>query len=79
METIGRRLEASRDRRLWTQEKLAAESAVPVVTISRIENDRYSQRPRVATLQKLADALGVPLEWLVFGDGQAEEMGKAAA
>lgn len=79
METIGQRLEAARDRRLWTQEKLAAESTIPVVTISRIENDRYSQRPRVATLQKLADALGVPVEWLAFGDGQVEDTKKAAA
>jgi len=79
LDSIGKRLESARDRRLWTQEQLAQESTVPVVTISRIENDRYSQRPRVATLRKLAEALGVQVEWLVFGDGLAEETKKAAA
>lgn len=78
MDTIGKRVEAARDRRLLTQEQLARESSVPVVTISRIENDRFQERPRIATLRKLADALAVPLEWIVFGDDEPE-MGKAAA
>lgn len=79
MTSIGERLEAARDRRLWTQEELAQKSSVPVVTISRIENDRYSQRPRISTLRKLAEALSVPVEWLVFGDGEVDEAKKAAA
>ncbi len=82
MDTIGKRLEAARGRRLWTQEELSKASEVPVVTISRIENDRYRKRPYVATLRKLSDALGVQIEWLVFGDEadrQIDDTGKAAA
>ena len=77
MDTIGERLRAARDRRVWTQEDLARASGVPVVTISRIENDRHEGRPRQSTIRKLADALGIDPAWLVFGDGGAE--GKAAA
>ncbi len=82
MDTIGKRLQTARDRRVWTQEDLAREAGVPVVTISRIENDRYEERPRQSTIQKLAGALKVDPAWLVFG-GDSEviegERGKAAA
>lgn len=79
MDTIGRRVRATRERRLWTQEDLAHEAGVPVITISRIENDRYQARPRPGTLKKLAAALGVDAVWLTFGgDGETTE-GKAAA
>ena len=78
MDTIGERLRRARDRRDWTQEELARRSGVPVVTISRIENDRYGERPRQSTIRRLAEALGVDPAWLLFGDGEAPG-GKAAA
>lgn len=83
MDTIGKRVQSARDRRVWTQEDLARESSIPVVTISRIENDRYEERPRQSTIRKLATALNVDPVWIVFG-GESQliegaKEGKAAA
>lgn len=83
MDTIGKRVQAARDQRVWTQEDLARAAGVPVVTISRIENDRYEARPRQSTIHKLASALAVDPAWLVFG-GESQLIeggieGKAAA
>lgn len=82
MDTIGKRLQAARDRKVWTQEDLAGVSGVPVVTISRIENDRFEDRPRQSTIRKLATALAIDPAWLVFGGDSATfegDEGKAAA
>lgn len=68
METIGARLRNARQRRLLTQEELAKASGIQVVTISRIENDRQESQPRLTTVRKLAKALEVEAEWLMFGD-----------
>ena len=68
MQTIGERLRATREHRVWSQNDLAKESGVPIVTISRIENDRYAERPRPSTIRKLAEALEVEPAWLLFGD-----------
>src|SRR5262245_54394930 len=75
LSTIGQRLRNARDRQLLMQEELAERAGVPVLTISRIENDRYTERPRQTTIRKLALALGVDPVWLAFGDDE----GKAAA
>ncbi len=82
MDSIGKRVQAARGRRVWTQEDLAREAGVPVVTISRIENDRYEERPRQSTIRKLANALSVDPAWLVFGGDSGVlvgEQGKVAA
>lgn len=68
MDTIGKRLRFARDRRVWTQDDLAQRSGVRVVTISRIENDRYVERPHQSTLRKLADALDEDASWLLLGE-----------
>ena len=75
MPTIGERLREARRRKVWTQEDLARESGVPVVTISRIENDRQEHQPRPSTIRRLAGALGVEPAWLLLGD---DGDGKAA-
>ena len=75
MPTVGERLREARRRRVWTQEDLARESGVPVVTISRIENDRPENQPRPSTIRRLAAALRVEPAWLLFGD---DGDGKAA-
>ena len=54
----GRRLVAIRERRMWTQGRLAEEAGVSPTTISGIESGRIS-RPHFGTLRKLAVALGV--------------------
>ena len=62
----GRRLVAIRERRMWTQGRLAEEAGVSPTTISGIESGRIS-RPHFGTLRKLAVALGVEPEELVSG------------
>jgi transcriptional regulator with XRE-family HTH domain len=68
MDSIGARLRIARQRRFLTQEELAKASGVQVVTISRIENDRQESQPRLSTIRKLATALGIEAEWIMFGD-----------
>ena len=77
MDTLNSRLREARLRKVWTQEDLARESGVPVVTISRIENGKVSGTPRQSTVRKLADALDIDGAWLLFGD--TEFAGKDAA
>ncbi len=80
MSTIGQRLRSARLRQVLSQEDLAVRSGVPVVTISRIENDRYGT-PRPSTARKLAEALIVTPGWLLFGEGEGPTLveGKDAA
>ena len=79
MATIGERLRRARNRKVWTQEDLARESGVPVVTISRVENGRQEGQPRPSTIRRLAVPLGVEPGWLLFGEEEEEGEGKAAA
>lgn len=43
--------------RAWTQQRLAAQADLTVMTVSRIE--RGLTQPKVSTILRLADALGV--------------------
>jgi transcriptional regulator with XRE-family HTH domain len=63
--TIGQRLKAARARRTITQIDLARQTGVGLRTIRQIEQTDFE--PRLATARKLASALGVRVEWLVFG------------
>lgn len=74
MSTIGSRLREARELRALTQEELAQASNVQVVTISRIENNRQTSRPRLSTIRKLAEALGADPAYILFGEegGQAK-------
>lgn len=54
------RLKFIREGRKMTQDNLAAKSGVSRVTISMIENGNISD-VKVSTLQKLANALDVPI------------------
>src|SRR3712207_9373648 len=56
--TAGRNLVIIRERRMWTQARLAEEAGVSPTTVSGIESGRIS-RPHFGTLRKLAGALGV--------------------
>ncbi len=75
METLGARVRLARDRKLWTQRDLSDATGIMEATISRIENGKYRRRPFRATLEALARALDVSVEWIAFGD----EQGKAPA
>ncbi len=61
---VGRRLLVIRERRMWTQVRLAEEAGVSPTTVSGIESGRIL-RPHFGTLRKLAGALGVEPEELV--------------
>ena len=62
---VGRNLAALRERRMWTQVRLAEEAGISPTTVSGIENGRIS-RPHFGTLRKLAEALGVSPEELLL-------------
>jgi transcriptional regulator with XRE-family HTH domain len=63
---VGARLAALRERRMWTQARLAVEAGVSPTTVSGIESGRIS-RPHFGTLRKLAGALGVEPGRLLSG------------
>ena len=67
----GRNLLVIRERRMWTQARLADEAGVSPTTVSGIESGRIS-RPHFGTLRKLARALGVEPEELVSPTGTDE-------
>ncbi len=72
------RLREWRERRALTQRELAAKAGMTVSTVNRIENGL--QRPRISTVRKLAEALGVaPEELIDWGAQVGAEQGKAAA
>ena len=65
---VGRNLVEVRERRMWTQVRLAEEAGVSPTTVSGIESGRIG-RPHFGTLRKLAWALGVEAGELVSGAG----------
>src|ERR671913_1941635 len=68
---VGTRLAAIRERRMWTQGRLAEEARVSPTTISGIESGRIS-RPHFGTIKKLAGALGVDPRELLSTRGSGE-------
>lgn len=73
-ETIGTRLKQRRERQLLTQKELGERAGVPVVTISRIETGWRDFRPYPSTVRKLAAALDVDAQWLMFGEGDSDQV-----
>src|SRR5918911_5704127 len=70
-DTLGRKLVVIRERRMWTQARLADEAGVSPTTVSGIESGRIS-RPHFGTLRKLAGALEVEPEELISLSGSDE-------
>lgn len=66
---IGARVREQRESRGWTQRELATASDQREASISNWESGR--KLPTVATLQSLAEALGVSLGYLVDGSDDA--------
>jgi transcriptional regulator with XRE-family HTH domain len=62
---IGPRLKQARTRTGDTQIDLAGRTGVGLRTIRQIEQTDFE--PRLATARKLATALDIRVEWLVFG------------
>jgi transcriptional regulator with XRE-family HTH domain len=67
MDSVGERLRWTRQRHVWSQADLSKVSGVPVVTISRIENNRNGL-PKPSTARKLSRALGIDPAWLLYGE-----------
>lgn len=65
---FGERVRLSRSRLDWTQDELARRAGVGVATIRRAEGATFE--PRLETARRLADALGVDMKWLMFGDDE---------
>jgi transcriptional regulator with XRE-family HTH domain len=66
-QTVGKNLIVIRERRMWTQVRLAKEAGVSPTTVSGIETGRIS-RPHFGTLQRLASALGVDPQALLSSE-----------
>ncbi|MGH3144825.1 MAG: helix-turn-helix domain-containing protein [Rubrobacter sp.] len=71
---VGRNLARARERRMWTQVRLAGEAGVSPTTVSGIESGRIL-RPHFGTLRKLAGVLGVEPEELLTSAGAAQSAG----
>ncbi len=59
-ESIATQIVATRDKRGWTQSKLATEAGMGQNNLSRLENPDYGKQT-VSSLKRLADALDVAL------------------
>jgi DNA-binding XRE family transcriptional regulator len=71
---IGQRLKQARSRAAVRQVDLARQTGVGMRTIRQIEQTDFE--PRLTTARKLATALDVRIEWLVFGTEPMTEVTK---
>ena len=67
--TLGARVKTARTARHWTREDLASATGLGTATLSRIELG-YPFDPKLSTVRRLADELGVSVGWLVDGDSE---------
>jgi transcriptional regulator with XRE-family HTH domain len=63
---LGPRLKKAREGKGWPVQKLADEAGVTRQMIYNIEGGRGGNIG-IATIKRLADALGLPAGWLAFG------------
>lgn len=70
MDTIAKRLKASRLEKEWSQEVLAKKSGVSQGTIGNIES---GARRAHGSLPRIAEALGIRHNWLRDGDGEQHD------
>jgi len=64
-ENMGRRIKVARARADWTQARLAQRVGVAIATVSRWESDEVV--PRLDEVERMAQALTVPVQYLVSG------------
>lgn len=65
---LGARVESARKTKRWTQDDLAGATGIGIATVRRVELG-YPIDPRLSTIQRLADELGVSVGWLL-GESQ---------
>ena len=61
--TTGQRIKAARKRAGLTQKELGAKLGVAYQTLAQWEN--YLRNPKIETIQRIADALGVSLQYIL--------------
>ncbi len=64
MNTIGSKIKKLRLEKDMTQDELARKADIPYATLLKIENDTV-KNPTINTLQKLAQALEVSVDFLI--------------
>lgn len=69
--TVGEKIRATRLQKEWTQKKLAEECGIAEPTIRRYELGKL--KPKLETVKKIADALGVNPFVLITWDSYPEE------
>jgi transcriptional regulator with XRE-family HTH domain len=74
--TIAERIRQLRDTRQLTQSELAEKAGLPAATISHFETD--TRVPGTTTLQRLAEALGVSVDYLLGREGEPVQNGPEA-
>lgn len=72
-DTVGERIKKTRKDKGWSQKDLAAKLGISHALVSQYE--RGERNPKIDTLHKIADALGVPLNDLVNGAWLSAENG----
>lgn len=79
--TLGERVKLARTKRGLTQDELAERSGLSNGYISLVERDgdREKRGPGVGSVNQLATALGVPVEWLAYGVGDEPDLGAEVA
>lgn len=69
--TLGRRVTYLRERKGWTQKKLAEETGLSTTFISEVENDK--RNVGTESLLQIAEALGASMDYLVRGQRVGQE------
>lgn len=69
--TLGRRVAYLRERKGWTQRKLAQETGLSSTFLSEIENDK--RNVGTENLLQLAEALGTSMDYLATGEDRGRE------
>lgn len=68
--SVGQRVCTARQRKGWTQQELSDHCGIARANIARLEAGRHT--PQVDTLRRVADALQVPLAWILEVPGRAD-------
>jgi transcriptional regulator with XRE-family HTH domain len=77
MATLGDRIRDAREtRKKWTQDDLAKETGLSKSFLSEIENDKRT--PSAGNVLRIANALGVSLDYLLRGETGKEEREREA-
>lgn len=71
--SVSERVRLRRQERRWSRAELVQAANVSYATLGRIENGHIQLRPRMATIEKLASALEVSVDYLMGGrSGEGE-------